>query len=553
MNTSYFIAKRIAKGGKKSNRFSKPIVIFATAGIALGMIVMILSVSIVTGFQSEIRKKVVGFGSHVQITNGAYNLSYESSPMYRDQPFLSELGKLEQVRHIQSYAIKPGIIRSNKKNQESNGKSSNVRDIQGIIVKGVDSNYDWSFIESRLEKGSIIPCYSNHVRNDSIIISRYIANKLGLKLFDPASTFFIKESGPKERKFTISGIYNTGLEDFDKQFLFADIGQIQELNLWGIESSLKMSPKCTNGGILIEAKGFSEHKHLLYSWNNQAFTDQSGIVIYPTRDTVIQVVIGGFTKEEYGTAPSQIVEPDTSYLSIRIDSDAEDCLCSGEENELEYEGVNDSTLIYHFKNGTVTTVFSSTPGTRAQYVGGFEVLLHDFQHVQEASKLIQGEMLGMFTVSTIDELHSSIFGWLEMLDANVYVIIVLMLIVAIINMTTALLILILERSNMIGVLKAMGAVNWGVQKIFLINGSILTIKGLLIGNGIALLVILLQNQFGFIKLDQSTYFLEEVPMYFTPGGVVLLNAFTLIVCTLVLLIPTLFVTRITPIKAIRFD
>ena len=128
-----------------------------------------------------------------------------------------------------------------------------------------------------------------------------------------------------------------------------------------------------------------------------------------------------------------------------------------------------------------------------------------------------------------------------------------MVIVAVINMTTALLILILERSNMIGVLKSMGAVNWSIQKIFLINGAILTIKGLLIGNGIALLIIILQNEFGFIQLEQSTYFVKEVPMYFTPWGIVILNAFTLIVCTLVLMLPTLFVTRITPVKAIRFD
>jgi len=553
LNTSYFIAKRIAKGGKKSNRFSKPIIVFATTGIALGMIVMILSVSIVTGFQSEIRKKVVGFGSHIQITNGNYNLSYESSPMHRDQAFLKELSTLPQVKHIQSYAIKPGIIRSNEKTEQPNDKGPGLRDIQGIIVKGVGSDYDWSFIGDKMEKGGVIPNFTDTKKNDSILISRYIANKLDLRLFDPVSTYFLKDSGPKERKFIVSGIYDTGLEDFDKQFLFADIRQVQELNLWGIESSLKLSENCVNGGMVVEARGFSQNENLLYSWNDQAFTKKNGILIYPTRDTTIQVVIAGFSHEEFGTQPIPIVDPDTSFLTIKLHPGTEQCPCHGIEKEADYEGLNDSTLLYHFDHGDVTTVFSSTEGSRSHYIGGYELILHDFEQVKEASKIVRGEMLGMFNVSTIDELHQDIFGWLDMLDANVYIIILLMVIVAVINMTTALLILILERSNMIGVLKSMGAVNWSIQKIFLINGAILTIKGLLIGNGIALLIIILQNEFGFIQLEQSTYFVKEVPMYFTPWGIVILNAFTLIVCTLVLMLPTLFVTRITPVKAIRFD
>ena len=140
-----------------------------------------------------------------------------------------------------------------------------------------------------------------------------------------------------------------------------------------------------------------------------------------------------------------------------------------------------------------------------------------------------------------------------MLDANVYIIIILMIVVAIINMTAALLILILERANMIGVLKAIGATNLSVQKVFLYNGAILIIKGLLIGNGIAFLLIILQNEFGFLTLDQSTYYLDQVPMYFTPGYVIALNVGTVLICILVLLLPALFVTRITPVKAIRFD
>lgn len=517
------------------------------------MVVMILSVSIVTGFQTEIRNKVVGFGSHIQILNANYGYSLESTPMHRNQPFLKELLAFPQIKHIQSYAIKPGIIRSNGTPSEKDETASAQRDIQGVIIKGVGADYDWSFLSSKLEAGATIPDYNKGTKNDSIVISRYIANKLNLKVCDRVSTYFIKDSGPKERKFYIGAIYDTGLEDFDKQFVIADIRQIQELNLWGIESSIKLSPKCTDGGMVLEAQGFSENKNLRFSWNNKSFTSQNKVVFYPTQDTVIQVIIAGFTADEFHQEPLVIVDPDTCYLSININSDVENCLCEGQTGSIDYEGLNDSTLLYHFPQGNITTVFTSTKGSRGNYIGGYELLLNKFEHIKNASTLVRGEMLGMFHVNTIDELHQDIFGWLDMLDANVYIIIVLMIIVAVMNMAVVLLILILERANMIGVLKALGTRSWGIQKIFLINGAFIIVKGLLIGNFIALLIIFLQQQFGFIQLDQTTYFVKEVPMYFTPGALLLLNGFTVLICFLVLLLPALFVSRITPIKAIRFD
>ncbi len=553
MNTEYFIAKRIAKGGKNSNRFSKPIILFATAGIALGMIVMILSVSIVTGFQTEIKNKVIGFGSHIQITNGGVNYSYESSPMHRDAPFLSSLQAMPEVKHIQSYAIKPGIIRSNGDTITTEGKDIVSRDIQGIVVKGVGTDYNWDFFMDKLEDGGKIPNFGVRSKNDSILISRYVADKLKIQLHDRVSTYFIKDSGPKERKFYVSGIYDTGLEDFDRQFILADIRQVQDLNQWGIETSLKLSDQCNGDFFMIEAMSFTNRDNVLYAWNDQGFMNQDKLALSIKKDTTIRVVAANFTNEDFGIAPTMITDPDTAYLEIKFDTIESECPCTQVDAASNYSGVNDTTLRYHFGESEITTVFYSPPGSRGNYIGGYEVLLRNFEDLRNASSLVHGNMLGMYSVNTIDEMHQDIFGWLDMLDANVYVIIILMIVVAIINMTASLLILILERANMVGVLKALGASNWNVQKVFLINGAILILKGLLIGNGIAFLIIWLQNQFGFIQLNQSTYFVKEVPMYFTPGYVVILNVFTLIVCVLVLLLPALFVTRITPVKAIRFD
>lgn len=550
MNTEFFIAKRILKGTKDDGRFSRPIVLFATIGIALGIIVMMLSISIVTGFQSEIRNKVIGFGSHIQITNGGSNISYESSPMHRDQPFLNVVEQMPEVKHYQMYAIKPAIVRSKGDSIEQNGRLKLQHDIQGVVVKGVSQDYDWSFFASKMNEGTP-PKYRSGVKNDSILISQYLADKLKLELYDKVSTYFVKDSGPKEKKFIVAGIYETGLEDFDKQFLFADLAQLQQLNLWGIKNSILMQDQCINESLVFEATAFSSEKNILHSWNKGPFQPKDRLLLPVTSDTVIQLISGAFTSEDYGP-PVLMLDPDTCYLEIKINSNETECLCAL-GSLMDSEGLNDTTRLYTFEQGTITTIFHEGKGSRQNYIGGYEILLHDYEQVSNAVDLIDEETFALFNVTTIQNLNPEIFGWLEMLDANVYIIIILMIVVAIINMTSALLILILERTNMIGVIKALGGTNSSIQKIFLWNGSFIIGRGILWGNAVALLIIFLQNQFGFIQLAESTYFVKEVPMYFTLDYFLLLNLGTLIICLIALLLPSLFVARITPSRALSFD
>ena len=402
----FFISKTIISNNKG---FSKPIVNIAILGIALGLAIMILTLAIVTGFQKEIRDKVIGFGSHIQITNYDNNESFESSSIDRHQPFLAELKNNLSIRHIQSFATKAGIIKT--KNE-----------LQGVIVKGIGSDFDWEFFKKNMIEGEPFKV-NDSIKTDKIIISKFHKEKLRLKLNDTIIIYFIQNQQQRARKFSICGIYSTGLGDlFDQIYVIADIAHIQKLNNWD-------------------------------------------------------------------------------------------------------------------KN----------------FIAGFEILLNDYEKLDEATERVN-EIVGFsFLAKSIKELNRQIFSWLDAQDINAVILIVLMALVAAINMISALLILILERTNMIGTLKALGMPNWSVRKIFLHNASYLIGRGLLWGNIIGISFCLLQKYFHLIPLDERTYYLSYIPINFNLLHVLLLNAGTFAVCFIMLLLPSYIVTYITPVKAMRFS
>lgn len=368
---------------------------------------MLISVAIVTGFQSEIRAKVIGFGSHIQITSYDSDNTVETSPVSRMQPFYPYLDTVPGIRHIQVYATKSGIIKTDE-------------EIQGVIIKGIGTDFDWSFFEQNFVSGSRIH-FPDSGKSNGMVISNHISKKLKLEVGDKLLMYFIQQP-PRLRKFEIAGIYETGLEKFDQAYVLADIRHIQKLNDWN-------------------------------------------------------------------------------------------------ENQ----------------------------------VSGFEVLLENFSDLDKMDEFIY-KYIGMELYSTkITDRHRDIFGWLELQDWNVVIIITLMVLVAGINMISALLILILERTNMIGILKAMGANNWSIRKVFLYNATYLIGTGLIWGNIIGVSLCLLQKQFGIITLPQESYYVSVVPINFDLLTLVVLNVGTLLLCMLMLIIPSYVVTKITPVKAIRFN
>jgi lipoprotein-releasing system permease protein len=414
VNIEFFIARRLILDKETKKTISRSMLTIAVIGVALSLAVMIISVAIVTGFKYEITNKIVGFGSHIQILNFDSNESYETQPIKKDQEFLSKLRSEPYIINIQAFATKAGIIKSGT-------------DIQGVVLKGIGSDFDWSFFKNYITEGNIFTVRDS-VRTNMVLISRYIANLLKLNVGDEFIMYFIQDP-PRMRRFEVSGIYETSLEEFDRTFVLADINHIQRLNDWN---------------------------------NNQ---------------------ISGF----------EITVNDYKNLE-----------------ELTYQVMN----IVGF---------------------GFE---------DDGSRL---------RVTNINEKYPQIFDWLNLQDMNVLIILILMIVVAGFNMVAGLLILILDRTNMIGILKALGTGNLSIRKIFLYQAGFLIIKGLFWGNLIGLSICLIQKYFGILKLDQTSYYLAAVPVNLSIYHLLALNIVTCIVILLILIIPSIVISRISPVKAIQFN
>jgi len=414
MNLPYFIAQRLIKGRREGTSFSRPINVIAIIGIAMGLAVMILAVAILTGFKQQIREKVVGFGSHIQIMNFDSNISFETTPISDTQKFIPMIKQIPGITHLQVFATKAGIIRTDE-------------DIQGVVLKGIGSDFDWSYFSSNMVDGSVFTV-TDTGQTDKVIISKKISNMLRLKTGDSFAMLFIQDP-PRMRKFTISGIYETSLEEFDKMYVYCDIGHIKRLNGW-----------------------------------------------------------------------------------------------------------------------------------KDDQVSGFEVFIKDFDKLDEMTSSVR-DAIGYkiteedtkFKVTNIRTKYPQIFDWLNFQDINVIIIILLMLIVAGFNMISGLLILILEKTNMIGVLKSLGAEDITIRRVFLYQAAYLIGKGLFWGNFIGIGLAYLQLKTGVITLDPSSYYIKTVPVNLELAHILLLNAGTMAAIIVMLLVPSQLISRITPVKAIRYD
>ena len=414
MNLELFIAKKITNNEKGDGNISHPIISIAKVSIALGISVMILAVAIVTGFKSEITNKVIGFGSHIQITNYDNNSSFETQPIEKSTVSIDQIENISGIKHVQAFATKPGILKTKS-------------EIQGVVLNGVGLDYDWDFFKKHIVEGDTIQLSDDEKSND-ILISERLSTLLHLKLGDKISLHFI-QNPPRMRRFTITGIYNTGMQEFDQLFLFCDIKHIQKLNDW--------------------------------------------------------------------------TEDEISGYEIFIDD------------------FDDLAYIEHQVKGITASSFS-----------------------EEGASL---------KVRNIIRKYPQIFSWLDMLDLNVWIILSLMILVAGFNMVSGLLIIILEKTNMIGILKALGTPNWSIRKIFLYQSSMLIGKGMLWGNVIGISICLLQYWFEIIPLDPANYYVDTVPINLNISHLILLNIGSLIATVSMLLIPSYLITKITPAKAIKFD
>ena len=414
MNLPFFIAKRIYSDKGDKRKVSRPAIRIATIGVAIGLAVMIVTVSVVLGFKHTIRDKVVGFGSHIQVQNILTFLSTDSYPICINDSVMKSYEMITGVKHVERYAYSQGILKTDD-------------DFLGVLFKGVGPEYNLDFLRQHLTEGEM-PVFSDTASTNKILVSKMIADKLRLKASDRIFAYFIGES-VRTRRFTVAGVYQTNMTRFDEALCFTDLATTRKLNDWA----------------------------------------------------------------DYQCSGAEIIVNDFDQLQTTAD-----------------------------------------------------------EFIEKVNRQTDQDM-NTYSSQTIYEAYPQVFNWLELLDINVWIILVLMVCVAGFTMISGLLIIILERTQMIGVLKALGARNKTIRHTFLWFAAFIIGQGLLLGNVIGIGIIALQNYTGLVKLDPQTYYVSEAPMEVNIPLFLLLNIATLIICVFVLIAPSYLISHIHPAKSMRYE
>ena len=388
---------------KDGGGFSGPLSVIAVASIALGVVVMVMAVCILRGFQGEIANKVVGFGSHLTVSNFASNPLYQETPVIIDSTLISRIKGVPSVRHLQFFATKGGMVKTPEQ-------------IYGIMLRGLSSNYDTTFFANCLIEGTLPKATTD------VLISSTIASRMHLAVGDKMRTYFWGGDTYRSRAFTVSGIYNTDLTEFDELYVIGDLRQVQRLNDW------------------------------------------------------------------------------------------------------------DSNM-----------------------VGGYEILVDDFDRLNAVAFDVLGVLPYDYSLQTIVEANPALFSWLDLLNSNITLILFIMSLVCAVAIVSALLIMIFEKGRTIGLLKALGATNASVRRIFLIKASRLILEGILIGDAIALALCYVQLRWSVVKLDAASYSMTHVPVDLNATTFVVISVATLAVCLLALLLPAAYISHISPAKTIKSE
>lgn len=415
MNLPLFIARKIYDGKNEGKQVSRPAIRIATAGVAIGLAVMLISVSVVLGFKHTIRDKVIGFGSHIQVGSFMTLQTGDFYPIQMDDSMLTVLKTIPGVKHVQRYAMKQGILKTD-------------HDFLGVIFKGIGAEYDTTFLHQNMRQGHI-PRFTDNASSNKILISQSIADKLGVKANDKIYSYFIDKNGVRTRRFTIEGVYQTNLSQYDDITCFTDLYTAVKLNGWEDDQTT---------GAELTIKDFSQ------------LDDVENLVVKKVNRTL----------DHYGET---------------------------------------------------------------------------------------------YSSKTIRELCPQIFSWLDLLDLNVWIILALMIAVAGVTMISGLLIIILERTVMIGILKALGARNKTIRHTFMWFAAFIIGKGMLIGNIVGLGLISLQQFTGLVKLNPQTYYVNTVPVEYNIPLFIFLNVATLLICLFVLIAPSYLISHIHPAKSMRYE
>lgn len=405
MTFEVFVSKRLIK--TKLVGSAGRIIRIATVSIALSVAVMLISISILTGFKNSIKDKVIGFGSHIKVLPFTLSDSYSDTPIYIDEQTQNELKSIPNINSITPILNKSAVIIKDN-------------DFHAIILKGITPTYDTTFFHNALVEGNMPQM--NKESKQEVIISKNIADKLNLNLKDKIKVYFYFDNNYRSKNFYISGIYDTGLGDYDERFLICDASVLQ--NLFSLQ-----------------------------------------------------------------------------------------------END-----------------------FSS-----------YEISIKDFSNLEQTANNIYEQLPQNMTIQTIIEMEPNLFAWLNLLDSNVIMIICIMILVTVVTLSSVILIMIFEKKQMIGILKAFGSPNVSIIKIFLYKTGHITLKGLLYGNVLAIVLEVVQKYTHLFKLNAQNYYLTSVPIEINVLHILLIDIGAFVVCMCCLLIPARSISKISVVQNLRFE
>ena len=557
MSFEIFISRRLIQNKLQGIKVSKPIVRISILSIALAIVVNVVTVAIVTGFQHEVRNKITGFNAPLFISKKGTKQIFEGDAVFKDQKALNELAGINGLKGISPVVFKPAMLQSTRFSDTihlSNGKDSliNRQDILGVVMKGVVEEYDWTFIKEHLVSGRVL---NFQQKQEELVLSKRMADQLNYSLNDTISVYYVKNQ-PVLRKYKVVGIYQTGLEEYDQKLVFCRLPEVQKMNDFGIKTKIIIDDKLSNGKIVLKAGVEGKASNLLYDWG--AGPDIYGGFYLPyLSDTNFRLIV-------YQSDPLKGTQTpiDTSYIQINCSQAfvSSSALLQDENGELIKESIGINSYQMTSSLATVEVTETEGLGTGKNFVSGFEVQITDWnqlKHVEEELRSIiemrPNENNELMQVSSILDTERDLFAWLSFLDYNVYIIIFLMLLIGVINVGSAMLVLIVVRTNLIGLLKAMGARDWSIRKLFLYQAAHLIGRGLLYGNSVAFVLCFIQMKFAVLKLDPLVYYLDKVPVEMNPMSWFLVNLVTFVVCMISLIVPSYVVTKISPTKAIRFN
>lgn len=565
VSIEYFISKRLHKNEIKGKKVSKAIVRISIISIALAIIVNLITISVVTGFQNQVRNKVTGFSAHYMLMSATDENVVDAKPISKNQALVDKIHANSKIKSIYPVAYKPLLLQSERNERTIKGANQvdsiiTEQNVYGVLLKGVDQNFDWNFFKESLVSGKL-PKVGEQSDIPEILISQKIATDLKYNVGDTIRSFFVK-SKPLLKKLKVTGIYETGLEEHDTKFILGDIKLVQAYSDWGLVTETIVEDTT------LRVKGFEEEFIIrvrpqggsgtyLFDWGRgeEFYAAKS---FNPYRDTTITVIV---KDAHFKNNP---LLRDTCRIHFKIEGVKKSAtLIQQKDNTIVKTFIQDDPN--HFwvnvgANKKAEITIDQGIGTAHNYIGAYEVNLKDWNELANVQKeLVEmvefNPALGdeQLKVSSIIDQENDIFTWLSFLDINVLIIITLMLLIGIINMGSALLVLIIIKTNFIGVLKAIGATNWMIRKVFLYQAGFLILRGMIIGNVIGLGICLAQQHFSIIPLNPEVYYLNTVPIEVSIWNWIALNVVTFIICIVALIIPSIVITRIMPSKSIKFN